>query len=610
MGKRRVAVFAFGTRGDVLPVAVVAAALARADPSSSITFITHEAHRNMETHLARSGVARFVAVLAPPVVPGREVAEIAHSMGAREDDGEVKAALEMQVREECIAAMDSVMGDGGDGCVIINLFALEGWHLAELYRVPCAVLAPYVVPYSAPSSFERRFRATHPLLYRLKEATPGEVGWEEVMHWMWPLFTDRWASWRTHRLHLSACPLTDPVTDLPLMHEWPQASRLLYGFSPQVVECPAYWPRSISVCGFWYAPVEWEVRDVDSELTALEAKRSKSKGSSNTREVSFGLVDRDSSLLTSSSINYASEPLKPSIQLPEMREDSDVVTMTQGSRKLTDMSDEKDCSRHDCQVEETSEENSSPHVSEQNMNNSNYKPPVKLSQFLSDKKFSKVSGNRDNRPIFVGLSSMGSMGFLEKPGSILKVLDAVLEATNSSAILLTAGYPPLDLAVTEQCDAKLAIQCLDVEQRRNRLLEGLTCFNGRLLCYAGSVPYLWLLPQCSVAIHHGGSGTTAACLRACIPQIICPFVLDQFYWAERMAWLGVAPQPLKPEHLMPALSQPPCESLVEAVKVVSAAITEGLSVELQRCAASLGAKIAAEDGTAVAVRVLRSALNV
>ena len=166
MGKRRVAVFAFGTRGDVLPVAVVVAALARADRGLSITFVTHEAHRNMEAHLARSGVARFVAVAAPPVVPGRAVVAAAESGIAWEDDAEVKATLEMQVREDCIAAMDSVMGDGGDGCVIINLFAMEGWHLAELYRVPCAVLAPYVVPYSAPSSFERRFRATHPLLYR------------------------------------------------------------------------------------------------------------------------------------------------------------------------------------------------------------------------------------------------------------------------------------------------------------------------------------------------------------------------------------------------------------------------------------------------------------
>jgi len=46
-------------------------------------------------------------------------------------------------------------------------------------------------------------------------------------------------------------------------------------------------------------------------------------------------------------------------------------------------------------------------------------------------------------------------------------------------------------------------------------------------------------------LHHGGVGTTAAALRAGIPQIMCPCIFDQFYWAERMSWLGVAPAPLK-----------------------------------------------------------------
>lgn len=47
------------------------------------------------------------------------------------------------------------------------------------------------------------------------------------------------------------------------------------------------------------------------------------------------------------------------------------------------------------------------------------------------------------------------------------------------------------------------------------------------------------------------SGSTAAALLAGVPQVICPFMLDQFYWAERMYWLGVAPEPLKREHLVP-----------------------------------------------------------
>lgn len=34
-------------------------------------------------------------------------------------------------------------------------------------------------------------------------------------------------------------------------------------------------------------------------------------------------------------------------------------------------------------------------------------------------------------------------------------------------------------------------------------------------------------------------------------QVLCPFLLDQFYWAERLHWLGVAPEPLQRQHLIP-----------------------------------------------------------
>lgn len=166
MVARRVVVFAFGTRGDVLPLAVVAAALAEAHDELTVTFISHEAHRNLATHLLRSRVS-FRAVSTPPVVPGRRIDDMAiYGKGEGSSVEEVKAAVEHRLREECIAAMDEVMGVSPHGVVLINLFALEAWHLAELYRLPCAVMAPYVVPYSAPSSFERRFRAIHPLLYR------------------------------------------------------------------------------------------------------------------------------------------------------------------------------------------------------------------------------------------------------------------------------------------------------------------------------------------------------------------------------------------------------------------------------------------------------------
>ncbi|KAI7979054.1 hypothetical protein LOK49_Contig534G00001 [Camellia lanceoleosa] len=40
----------------------------------------------------------------------------------------------------------------------------------------------------APSSFERYFREELPLLYEyLQEAPIDQVGWKDVIHWMWPL---------------------------------------------------------------------------------------------------------------------------------------------------------------------------------------------------------------------------------------------------------------------------------------------------------------------------------------------------------------------------------------------------------------------------------------
>jgi hypothetical protein len=51
--------------------------------------------------------------------------------------------------------------------LLFNLFALEGYHLAEALSVRAAVVQPYTIPYSAPGSFPRRFQAALP---RLSEA--------------------------------------------------------------------------------------------------------------------------------------------------------------------------------------------------------------------------------------------------------------------------------------------------------------------------------------------------------------------------------------------------------------------------------------------------------
>ncbi|MFD6452567.1 glycosyltransferase, partial [Nocardia sp. NPDC060220] len=49
-----------------------------------------------------------------------------------------------------------------------------------------------------------------------------------------------------------------------------------------------------------------------------------------------------------------------------------------------------------------------------------------------------------------------------------------------------------------------------------------------------------ILRRCAVAVHHGGAGTTAAALRAGVPQVICSVQADQPYWGQALRRLGLA----------------------------------------------------------------------
>ncbi|SCU95284.1 LAMI_0F01838g1_1 [Lachancea mirantina] len=55
---------------------------------------------------------------------------------------------------------------------------------------------------------------------------------------------------------------------------------------------------------------------------------------------------------------------------------------------------------------------------------------------------------------------------------------------------------------------------------------------------SGSIPHDWLFPQIDAAVHHGGSGTTGAALRAGLPSVIKPFFGDQFFFAGRVEDIG------------------------------------------------------------------------
>ncbi|XP_062077266.1 uncharacterized protein LOC133782092 isoform X4 [Humulus lupulus] len=246
---------AFGTKGDVYPIAAIAAGFAFDQRQYHVILITHSAHESLRSHLAEKNVA-YHPISSPPFTSTDHIQNTTESLISLQ-----KKMLIRDHRRECYSVVEKTFGQRPrleDDFIVINFFALEGWSLAELFRVRCIVAAPYVVPYSAPSSYERHFRKEHPLLYKyLQEAPRHKVCWEDVIHWMWPLFTEYWESWRRD-LNLSSCPFTDPVTGLPEWHNRPSSPLLLYGFSKEVVECPEYWPSAVRVCGFWFLPVEWQ----------------------------------------------------------------------------------------------------------------------------------------------------------------------------------------------------------------------------------------------------------------------------------------------------------------------------------------------------------------
>ncbi|WP_345603070.1 glycosyltransferase [Pseudonocardia adelaidensis] len=99
----------------------------------------------------------------------------------------------------------------------------------------------------------------------------------------------------------------------------------------------------------------------------------------------------------------------------------------------------------------------------------------------------------------------------------------------------------------------------------------------------GDLPHEWLFPRMAAVVHHAGAGTTGAGLRAGVPAVPVPVLVDQPFWASRLHLLGVAPRPLP----LPELT---AETLADALRsCLDRATYRDRATELAR-------RVRAEDG--------------
>jgi sterol 3beta-glucosyltransferase len=171
-----------------------------------------------------------------------------------------------------------------------------------------------------------------------------------------------------------------------------------------------------------------------------------------------------------------------------------------------------------------------------------------------------------NPPLYVGFGSMGA----GPGGSIFRALEPALEMSGLRAVVSARSL-------------------LGVGSRLPRWPPS-TASASRIFL-ADDAPHSWLFPRVTAVMHHGGAGTTAEGLRAGVPSIILPVAADQYFWAERLARLGVGLRAVGRRGVNPG----------SLARLFLRAATDRAMRERAR---RMGERIRAEDGVARAVEAL------
>ncbi len=178
-----------------------------------------------------------------------------------------------------------------------------------------------------------------------------------------------------------------------------------------------------------------------------------------------------------------------------------------------------------------------------------YTPSDELAAFL----------NSGDKPVYIGF---GSMTTLEKHENLGEMAVEAIIKSGQRGIICGMGKP-----------ANLPNSIIAID----------------------SIPHSWLFERVSAVCHHGGAGTTAAGLKAGVPNIIIPFSNDQFAWAHRTYDLGIGTKPIPKKELS-------SDKLADAIRY---ALTDKI-VENSK---SLGKKLASENGALECAKIVLECLK-
>ena len=162
---------------------------------------------------------------------------------------------------------------------------------------------------------------------------------------------------------------------------------------------------------------------------------------------------------------------------------------------------------------------------------------------------------------------------------------------------LEAGEPPVyvgfgSMQMASAPDAAaVAVEAIRAQGRRALVSRGwadLALIDEKDDCFAvGEANHRELFRRVAAVVHHGGAGTTTTAALAGAPQVIVPQIVDQPYWAQRVAELGIGtghdgPTPTV-ESLSTALEPALRDDTNARAKEVSTTIrTDGASVAARK----------------------------